>query len=1850
MATQAQEAEPNKSTEKEKDTATIAKPPISAPTKSSNNNKTLSVLGEEGTSTKNSTVATRMTKKFLPTSAHHNHNVRSSSLSLTTTTNVTNVKPPLMPIQQQQKQLPTQMSRAATQQQQQQHHTMILPPSSIRKKSKQTAASKKQKVNVRQPQDQKQGEQSTNDEDDEIIGTVKCTPQSDKESIAKEARAYALGYLRRPYQRRKKKNSTLGLVSPSASATPLKTVPGAGSVAGPMTRMTTPGSKPNNHLPPPPHYHHPHYAQHGHPPHAQFMSPVPHPQMIYPPLPPPPAHAVPPPSSLDNNNKTNSSAEQNNKKTQKNSSNTSENQNQAQVQSQNQSQVQGQSQTSSMPQHMPAQYYPYPPPHPPHHSSPYVSYPYPPHHAAAIHGHHPSTVPQHAVPSTQQHNIHTTPNPSPMVAAQQQRSGKKPSVRKKSKPRATTSSASKKSPIPTLLSHHTPTPSTPGMLSIQQQQQQFTSFTPEQIAQNAFLASLDDENDPENGEYHKFMISLFDFPGGIDSTSIFSFNNKNNEGDDEEDEASYQLPDNEDCEEEDDDDDELLATEGEDDEEESSNVPEMIFDPEVASALSINSTTQQQQQQQKQLSSPRANTNTSKSLPKKKQKRVKMSSQETNTSSSNKNDNIITSTNSKYYFEDELDELMEEDIEATLSTFLQQTLSTNNKLSTGANNSSSPLQSQLTSFINNQDYQQHNASSVSASQQAHHSLSSSANNNNNNKTPIAASAATAKFMSPPSSVVNDKGTLIEFPSNFPQTIPTFNSPALQKKQKVVQAASSILLGIDEFTPTTTNIFDHTHSHPTNRKTNNNNSNISMAEKRVSFTSSSLPATGENENNSSISNHHNTSDSCLSELDDNMITSSDETVTLKHMTDLHSFMLKHHQLLIQQLVLSKRFCVSLKQQREEHMKQKAKMKKMNHSSFSGGGSSSARFPIQESTDDFVDFMNTASDMLRDLDRNRKDAIRNAIYLSEESDDVVDSTPSSSSANNNCENDTTPSANVPINGTITDSDVFLSSSSFSPAEKLGDINEIDMNSNISSSKGVSPHHNNNRNQQVQEGNRRLTRAAFAKTLLERESSHNYQIRNNDNSNSTGGESNNHNGSSSRNEKNSTEKQEIKNHIHQTISIFDVKGLNKLDKLISTLKDDENNGEGDNSDGNSDNTSNHQLYSSSYKHQDACRTILQEMGSQIDMTILPREGVPLSSLLMFSHEYARHDFLNTTSPEQQRQVRMNRTIFTQHEDNLLLRGVNLFGEKEWNSISDRFLPEHSTSAISQRYSRLCFFLYQKNNIVFDSETGDLETPPDHLNGPQDFDENLIMSKLKPVEEPLKHNVHRWSLDEDICILKAVPIMGRMWAEISQRLMPHRDRGHIRKRYQVLERRIKGALRRDKKMTFGSASSSSSSSSNNNNNINNMVMNTPTRKMLRNPPLSAGNITNNSTSNLLFSPGGGDALENFVQEKAELSMPPLPDSQNKMIRSPTANNSEYYGNDGCGFSMMSSHLKKLIGSGGNSSIMLNSPSQPQQHHHHQHSSQVLHPHANITIAPHPNPLSTPNTHDLEKLPNILTFDGASASGFSIFTIGDHNNNNTGKSPSDNNAHKNDDRIDVNNNNKQSPSNSTKNDATTAAGSFLRPKKSLMASAIPNHNMSQIQNKNEKLPPLLSPAATTSKATNINTINNITGSSPPVVERMDVIGDTATQMITGEISLGGLSDLGMSNFRIPGDTKSPPLKVDEAHEVQGDRREASNIRDREENSNNIFEVADVLHSLSGSSSRLQPQQQQQQHNQAPPHASNGTTMSTEDDKKRNLSQLSTASSTSSISGDTNNDGKKKSLFSKVLRLSEPKSKKRRTT
>ncbi len=131
----------------------------------------------------------------------------------------------------------------------------------------------------------------------------------------------------------------------------------------------------------------------------------------------------------------------------------------------------------------------------------------------------------------------------------------------------------------------------------------------------------------------------------------------------------------------------------------------------------------------------------------------------------------------------------------------------------------------------------------------------------------------------------------------------------------------------------------------------------------------------------------------------------------------------------------------------------------------------------------------------------------------------------------------------------------------------------------------------------------------------------------------------------------------------------------------------------------------------------------------------------------------------------------------------------------ISDRFLPDRSVSIIAQRYWRLCLLIYRGHGIYID-QSGNFKEPPQLTNGIDDFDEYAITQALKPVKQPVAFGLYRWSMEEDLLLLKAVPLMGRMFAEIGKRFIPYRDRGALRKRYQVLERRVKGAIKRDKKI----------------------------------------------------------------------------------------------------------------------------------------------------------------------------------------------------------------------------------------------------------------------------------------------------------------------------------------------------------------------------------------------------------------------------------------------------------------------
>lgn len=213
----------------------------------------------------------------------------------------------------------------------------------------------------------------------------------------------------------------------------------------------------------------------------------------------------------------------------------------------------------------------------------------------------------------------------------------------------------------------------------------------------------------------------------------------------------------------------------------------------------------------------------------------------------------------------------------------------------------------------------------------------------------------------------------------------------------------------------------------------------------------------------------------------------------------------------------------------------------------------------------------------------------------------------------------------------------------------------------------------------------------------------------------------------------------------------------------------------------------------HTEACRQVLRQAAANLDEAFVP--GVKdLSENFCDAKEFLGENFEAPCNEEQHMFLRRNRNLFSSGEDNLVLRGVNLYGEKQWILIADRYLPDRSVNIISQRYNKLCVMMYKAHGISID-EKGALEYPP-KLESVDDIDEERVKElQLGTVEPPAILNVHRWSFEEDLTLLKAVPIMGHMWAELGARLIPHRDRGHLRKRYQVLERRVKAVTARNTK-----------------------------------------------------------------------------------------------------------------------------------------------------------------------------------------------------------------------------------------------------------------------------------------------------------------------------------------------------------------------------------------------------------------------------------------------------------------------
>jgi len=425
------------------------------------------------------------------------------------------------------------------------------------------------------------------------------------------------------------------------------------------------------------------------------------------------------------------------------------------------------------------------------------------------------------------------------------------------------------------------------------------------------------------------------------------------------------------------------------------------------------------------------------------------------------------------------------------------------------------------------------------------------------------------------------------------------------------------------------------------------------------------------------------------------------------------------------------------------------KRKRHNDFFFGG---------ETADELGMILDGAVTMLQDLDENRKDAIRYSIQMSRAK------TKRRKLENHNHQNGLYPPS-TPV-GFTTDMSV----------QRVNDTGNSSSSTSTNNNLSVVDDDGEEEEEDFQQERGILTRSAFIRTLQESKWGGEGGLpefeETNPKSNLSAGNSNSVLGLN-------------------VNTLFGVKGLASLDQTFAAIDNSLNAVVGlggidvfDEAD-----------------HGQACEILLQHARADYDKNIIPGYR-DLSELLTYPGEIMGSPveaikrkregiILNT---EEQLSLRKNRVQFTASEDNLLLRGVNLYGEKEWTLISDRYLPDRSISSISQRYWRLCLLIYKGQGIKID-DNGELFPPPKHPRGVEDFDEEAIAKELKLVAKPIEYGLYRWSMEEDIMLLKSVPLMGRMFAEVSKRVMPHRDRGALRKRYQVLERRVKGALKRDKK-----------------------------------------------------------------------------------------------------------------------------------------------------------------------------------------------------------------------------------------------------------------------------------------------------------------------------------------------------------------------------------------------------------------------------------------------------------------------
>ena len=123
-----------------------------------------------------------------------------------------------------------------------------------------------------------------------------------------------------------------------------------------------------------------------------------------------------------------------------------------------------------------------------------------------------------------------------------------------------------------------------------------------------------------------------------------------------------------------------------------------------------------------------------------------------------------------------------------------------------------------------------------------------------------------------------------------------------------------------------------------------------------------------------------------------------------------------------------------------------------------------------------------------------------------------------------------------------------------------------------------------------------------------------------------------------------------------------------------------------------------------------------------------------------------------------------FTRSEDKLLMQGRNLFGEKEWGLVAQRFFLDTTTNPIYEvkrlynRHDELFYKILQSNNILLDSSGSPLIAGAMPIALCPDGDLDFWFQRhargldMRPIKEPYLKGLHRWTIEEDVMLLRAV------------------------------------------------------------------------------------------------------------------------------------------------------------------------------------------------------------------------------------------------------------------------------------------------------------------------------------------------------------------------------------------------------------------------------------------------------------------------------------------------------------------